>query len=181
MSIWESGMKKKRPGTRESKVQEPVIPGNLTTYSIRLGEPERALLTRALKTRGWTATHFIRQATLEKAAHIDNTSQFTEFDFDRLARRLAKQLCEPEPKYGWDDPESVLSDISNLQEAVPAMPGLYGTTEPPPLTTTDVERLRQAVHFGGAEFLRRILDECDRLVVHQRHDLPPPIDPAQFA
>lgn len=176
-------MKKKSPPTRESKAQEPVIPGNLTTYSIRLGELERALLTRALKVKGWTATHFIRQATLEKAAHVDNTSQFTEFDFDRLARRLATQLCEPKPMFGDDHPDnSGLVDITGLREAIPDLPpDLYATTEPPPLTTSDVERLREAVRLGGAEFLRRVLDECDRLVVHQRRDLPPPIDPAQFA
>jgi len=175
-------MKKKTPHISKSKVEEPAVPGNLTTYSIRLAEPERELLSRALKAKGWTATHFIRQAALEKAAHIDNTSQFTEFDFDRLARRLAKQLCEAEPRFGNDEsPESGLSDINALREAIPDLTGLYATTEPPPLTTSDVERLREAVQLGGAEFLRRVLDECDRLVVHQRRDLPPPIDPAQFA
>ena len=171
---------KKRLRTRESKVQEQAIPENLTTYSIRLGENERALLTKALKAKGWTETHFIRQATLEKAAHVDNTSQFIQFDFDRLARRLAKQLCEPEPKFGDErDPDYGLADVDVLRARLD-FPGLYMTTEPPPLTTNDVEQLRQAVHLGGAEFLRRVLDECDRLFVHQRRDLPPAIDPAQF-
>jgi len=174
-------MKKNRPHIPKSKVEEPVASGNLTTYSIRLAEPERELLSRALKAKGWTATHFIRQAALEKAAHIDNTSQFTEFDFDRLARRLAKQLCEPETRFGdYNDAEGGLSDIKLLREN-PGLDGLYATTEPPPLTNGDVEQLRKAIHLGGAEFLRRVVDECDRLVVHQRRDLPPPIDPTQFA
>lgn len=158
---------------------------SLTTYSIRLSESERALLTRVLEARGWTAAHFIRQATLEKAAHIDNTSHFIDkVDFDSWARRLAKQLCEPAVMVGDDEsPESGLSHFDDwVNEVAHGYSGhVWGTTEPRPLATSDVAQFREAVYYGGVEFLRRVLDECDRLVVHKRSDLlPPPVDPAKL-
>lgn len=153
-----------------------------TTYSIRLGEAERALLARVLEAKGWTATHFIRQATLEKAAHVDNKGRFTKFDFDGLARRLAKRLCEPEILLGDSEhPEFPPSPFKGWREEGDLLPTTYATTEPPPLNGSDVDELRKAVRLGGSEFLQLVLDECDRLMVRHRSDLPDAVDPSQFS
>lgn len=158
---------------------EPPAP-SLTTYSIRLDEAERALLTKALAVKGWTPTRFIRQATLEKAAQIDNTSRFTTFDFDDLARRLAKQLCEVEVLVGTEEyPEEGPSSFERLKAEIRELERSYATTNPPPFTPDDVDRLRHAVKLGGSEFLRRVLEECDRLV-RRVDELPSPVDPTQF-
>lgn len=152
-----------------------------TTYCIRLNPRERELLLQAIGRMGWTPTHFVRQATLEKAAHVENTSAPKNFDFDRLARRLAAQLCEqPVVKIGHDRyPGDGLTDLRSflavsLQQNVEE---LFWTTEPGPLTLKEVEQVRRAGHLGGAQFLSKVLDECERLVSHQRTDLPPPVDP----
>ena len=47
------------------------------------------------------------------------------------------------------------------------------------LKAAEVETLRMAVKLGGSEFLRRVLEECDR-IVKSPNELPSPIDPAQF-
>src|SRR5262249_25968751 len=66
-----------------------------TTFSIRLTEPERDRVTKAAQLKGWTPTNFVRTATLEKAAHVLNTSQVTNFNFKRLANTVAEHLCGP--------------------------------------------------------------------------------------
>jgi hypothetical protein len=169
-------MQKKRPGQQQREV-----PPALTTYSIRLEAAERALLTKALSVKGWKPTHFIRQATLEKAAQVDNTSRFTTFDFDVLARRLAKQLCQVAVLF-WNESDEGPAGPYSLEEMKREIPDLersYETTDPPPLGKVEVDRLRDAVKLGGTEFLRRVLEECDR-IVKSPNELPSPIDPAQF-
>lgn len=174
------GTTKKPQRQRQRAPQPQSEPPALTTYSIRLDQSERELLTKALSVKGWTPTHFIRQATLEKAAQVDNTSKFTTFDFDLFARRLAKQLCQAEARFGsYEDPESGLCSFEQLKDAIPQLEHSYDTTEPPPLKAGDVDTLRMAVKLGGSEFLRRVLEECDR-IVKPPNELPSPIDPAQF-
>jgi hypothetical protein len=132
---------------------------------------------------GWTPTHFVRQATLEKAAHVENTSTPTSFDFDRLARRLATQLCEPAVMIGHDsEPESGLASLDAFLDSLPNdfAKGFFSRFDPSPLKLSDVELIRKAGRLGGAEFLNKLLDECERLVAHQRTDLPPPVDPSQL-
>jgi uncharacterized protein (DUF1778 family) len=167
--------KKTKPHMGESGARGDAAP-TLTTYSIRLSESERAHLARALEVKGWTATHFIRQATLEKAAHVANTSRFTTFDFDHLARWLAKLMCEPPIKIR--DPLHPEAELRDVDASAYDQPDPYPTTEP--LTRTDIEEVRKAVRLGGTEFLKNVLDECDRLVMHQRVDLPSPVDPAKL-
>lgn len=155
-------------------------PEDYTTYCIRLTPRERGLLLKAIGRLGWTPTRFVRQATLEKAAHVENTSTPKNFDFDRLARRLAAQLCEPVVKIGSNEyPDEGLTDLGSFlaTSSGQSVEDLVWTTEPSPLTLKDVEQVRKAGHLGGAEFLGKVLDECERLVSHQRTDLPPPIDP----
>ena len=151
----------------------------MTTYSIRLDDAQRALLAKGLAAKGWNPTHFIRQAALEKAAHIDNTSKLTSFDFDAMARRVAQQLCDVEVRFrSYNDPDSepfsfdALKDGADLEQC-------YPTTYPLSLEAEEVQILRQAIKLGGLEFLRKVVEECDR-IVRNENELPAPIDPAQF-
>lgn len=160
--------------------KDEVGSADFTTYCIRLNGAEKALLERALSRKGWTPTHFVRQATLEKAAHVENVSTPNTFDFDGLVRRLAKQLCEPAVWIGDNyDPETQVPAeeffASNSRGGEP-----YAFTEPRPLTLKDVEVIRTARRLGGTEFLGQLLQECERLVAYQRTDLPPPIDPERL-
>ncbi len=130
-----------------------------TTFSIRLGARETALLREAMEQKGWTAANFIRRATLDRAAHIMNTSRHTEIDFEGWARRLAAQLCVPEVIMTCDD------DLERTPMGPPLLinevPYSFETRNQ--LEVEDVARLREAIHRGGAELLTRMLAECDRL------------------
>jgi hypothetical protein len=77
-------------------------------------------------------------------------------------------------------PESGTSSLEELKEGIRELEHAYSTTDPPPLQAADVEILRKAVNLGGSEFLRKVLEECDR-IVKSPGELPAPIDPAQFA
>ncbi len=169
----------RRAGRRKKAANSDSNAPSYTTYSIRLIDRDRASLEEALARKGWTATHFIREATIEKAAHIRNTSAPTSFDFDKLARRLALQLCDPKVLVGVaSDPEGGLTSFDAFASSLPQLSAdLFSTTDPAPLKLADVEEVRRAGRFGGTEFLLRLLDECDRLLVHQRTDLPAPVDP----
>ena len=164
--------RKSRAPRRQS--QSPESRAAVTTYSIRLTEPERLLLEKALKTTGWTATHFITRATLERAAHVENVRGVTSFDFDDLARSLAKQLCKPGCDVLHEGPADVRERLDEFLDRT----GLADSweTDPPPLTNKAVEHLRQALRLGGSEFLKKVVDECDLLVPRDR---PEPIDPEQ--
>ena len=175
-------MKKSRQKGRATSKAVTVLP-DLTTYSIRLNGGERELLTNALSAKGWTPTHFIRQATLEKAAQVDNTSKFTKFDFESLARRLARQLCQVQAQY-WQKSEPAADasgpySFEEMQERIPDLEATHETIDPPRFAKAEVETLRDAIKLGGTEFLRRVLEECDR-IVKSPDELPSPIDPAQF-
>ncbi len=151
---------------------------DFTTYCIRLNGAEKALLERALSRKGWTPTHFVRQATLEKAAHVENVSTPNTLDFDGLVRRLAKQLCKPEVMVAdKSHPVAEAMSADRFFSEYSSIPNVCAFTEPSPLALKDVEAVRTAGRLGGAEFLNKLLQECERLVAHQRTDLPPPIDP----
>ena len=168
-----------RAAKKRTKPADPKV--GFTTYCIRLTQSEKELFEKALATTGSIPTRFIRNATLERAAHIENTSTPTSFPFDRLARRLAEQLCEPRILVGNESDVPIPIDRFFEQFAQELVsPGTYALTDPPSLGFDDISRLRDAVRLGGAEFLSKIVDYCDQLQGDQRPNLPPPIDPANL-
>src|SRR5438270_5009331 len=78
----------KRPLTDESPPEQK----DTVTFSVRLTEEQRDLVTKAAELRGWTPTNLLRIAAVEKAAQIVNTSTLTKLDFRSLAMEIATQL-----------------------------------------------------------------------------------------
>lgn len=162
----------RKPRARQRSSADEESTASVTTYSIRLTERDRRILEEALEVTGWTPTHFITRATLERAAHLANTRKPKNLDFDKLARRLALQLCDPEIG-GRDIVTDAVVDLSG--DSFDRISFFTNTS----LAEHDVTELARASNFGGAEFLAKIIDECRRLVVN-RATLPEPIDPTNL-
>jgi uncharacterized protein (DUF1778 family) len=160
-------MAKRRP--QKPAEEEPT----LTTYSIRLDERDAALLRRALDLKGWSATHFIRKAAIERAVHVINTTAATDLDFTGMARRIAKQICEPEVMFGMrENPEEGYSKAAEYQAFSPYD---FGTDDA--LKPDELPLFKEVARKGGSEFLAQVLAECDRLRPGRR---VPTIDPEDF-
>lgn len=154
------------------------------TFSIRLTASERSLLADAAKFKGWTTTYLIKQAAVERAAHIINIATPRNFEFELLARRLAKHLCDPEidvVSHHTDEPHTEkLEQFLKLesdrirQEQGETVSFWHSCPSIVPLS-----KLRDATRLGGAEFVARVLDECDRLS-NDKAGLPAPIDPSKL-
>lgn len=159
--------------------------------SLRLSPEERQLVEEAAAKKGWKVAHFLRVSALEKAAHIINLSRPTAFDFAGIARRSAESLRSPRKVTIYDtsvlmDPfgEFGEGDIQLGREYQPheMEPKLSDAVlkdfTPPPLTSSEVDQLQEALRLGGEEFAAELLAECRR-VVNSPADpsLPPPLDP----
>lgn len=145
------------------------------SYSIRLTDAERQLVSNAASARSWTPTALIKQATIEKAAAIANLAQPTRFAFESIARGLAKQLCQTEAIFVEPDDRREYLNLKGDPEN-----GLY-TLDPPQMDLERLEVLKTAVRLGGTEFLGRVLDECKQLLLADGQPfLPEPIDPAKL-
>lgn len=144
-----------------------------TTFSIRLTDEQRDLLVQAAELRGWTPTSLVRTATLEKAAHILNTSRPTKFNIRALASLIADQLFKPRAVYQETDHGAWIE----LDTAPPFTGNPPVRVEPSQLTRETLEELDRAARFGGGEFLNLTLEFCRALTVSERSDLPDPVDP----
>lgn len=145
---------------------------DITTFSIRLTDEQRDLLMRAADLKGWTPTNLIRTATLERAAHIINTSRVTKFAFKSIAAEVARRLFEGldvKHPLSRDDVESI-----NYADDPPVV-----DVRVPPLPISDVFKLKEAARLGGSEFLNLIVEFAEGLTASQRNDLPEPIDPGK--
>lgn len=150
-----------------------------TSYSIRLTEAERQLVFQAAEAKGWTPTSLIKQATLERAAGIVNLSKASRFDFETLAREVAKLLSAPDILH-CDESSPLATAKSSVNSNLEV--GEYYTTDPPPFENGRLSLLRQAARLGGTEFFDRVLAECSRLGFHNLSEqLPDPIDPTKLS
>ena len=148
------------------------------TFSIRLTSSERELLANAAKFKGWTTTSLIKQAAIERAAHIVNLATPRSFEFESLARRLARHLCDPDIKVTHHDfpelPPVKITDLVVEENGATLGENHHvfcdGLVRP--------AQLRDATRLGGVEFVTRVLDECERLSANST-TLPAPIDPAK--
>jgi len=125
----------------------PVIGTVTTSLSIRLTEQERKLIATAAELRDESPTRFIKSAAISQAAHVVNTSKETTFDFEGIAKKIATVLFA----------KPVLQDRN-------------------PIRGKDFFELRRAIHLGGTEFLKRVLEHG---ATHDfaDEDLDEPIDP----
>lgn len=173
--------KNRRSGKHASSSSKPPEPAKeiaeekgLTTFSIRLTDEQRDLLTRACELKGWTPTSLIRTATLEKAVHTVNTSRVTRFDFKGLAASVAGRLFESR-KVGYQLSPDELNWLCS------------GPSGDAPVIDVPVEAfpigvvfsLKRAARLGGTEFLNLIVEFAEGLTASQRNDLPEPVDPGK--
>ena len=153
-----------------------------TSFSVRLSEDERDLLARAAHKRGWTSTTLLKTAAIERAAHILNTETLNKVDFRRTALRVAEQIfaarrgrvpgqggLEDADIFETFDDEQHLAHFRNPVEVWPyQMPSSF------------LEELKKALLYGGAEFLRLLVEVSEGLTSRAQPNLPEPIDPSKI-
>src|SRR5262249_7395632 len=150
-----------------------------TTFSIRLSGEQRDRLTEAAALRGWTPSTFIRNAALERAANILNTSRVTKVDFKRLAMRIADRL--------YDNPKITITGDGPNEFSATACDGdslgnvlddqrLQGLRLFVDTFDVDLESLSNAARLGGSEFLNLIVDFGQHLVAQAPEPGLEPID-----
>lgn len=144
-----------------------------TTFSIRLTDEQRDRVMRAAQLKGWTPTSLIRTATLERAAHIINTSQITRPNLKALALMAARQLFE----FRTYQRALTFDEITEVDQ-------LQGGDDPPsiiipvvPLPIEVLAQIKRAAYLGGSEFLNLIVEYSEVLQASDRDDLPDAVDP----
>jgi len=165
----------------ERDVEEPEPKGTIS-FSVRLTKKERDLLSRAAKKRGRSLTSLLKNAALEKAVHILNTSAPNRVDFRGTAEEIARQLCAPrsvqKPGEGMGD-DPILCNLYASTEAVIAAQDHYGVAVSPWYPPPEfLAQIRDAARYGGTEFLDLILEASEAITSRNEGNLPDPIDPS---
>lgn len=166
-------------------VEEPEPKGTIS-FSVRLTKGERDLLSRAAKKRGRSLTSLLKNAALEKAIHILNTSAPNRVDFRGTAEEIARQLFAPRSvqrlgKQIGDDPircELYASVEAVIAEAVIAAEDHHGVAVSPWYPPPEfLVQIRDAVRYGGTEFLDLIVQASEAITTRNEGHLADPIDP----
>lgn len=155
-----------------SGARAPSDPTEVGSFPIstRLSETQKQWVEAAATLRGWTPANFVRQAAVEKAVHVLNTSRRNRFDFEEVAHDVAKRLCKPEARL-FDESQgfSVPFDHPDLD----TLPYSAVVEE---LSAAQLQKIREAARLGGAEFLALIVEYCTK-TLETRANLPEPIEP----
>lgn len=153
-----------------------------TTFSTRLDPEQKQRIEQAAELRGWSPSHLIRLAALEKAAHIINTSTARKFDFRGLTEAVGNQLVKPRiwiEAWSEDDPDEASTQIEEpgfpLNGEEFSICRLFPHREK--FSSDQVLKLKQAARLGGTEFLRGVIEYCEGVTSPERKDLPEPIEP----
>lgn len=158
-------------------------PRGTISFSVRLTEKQRDLLSRAAEKRGWTLTTLLKNASLEKAVHILNTTAPNRVDFRGTAEEIARQVFTPRAGRTVDaDGEPVAADVcEHLEEAymdrIQRYPFEVSPWHRPP---EFLDQVREAVRFGGTEFLDLIIQASEAITTRNQRNLPDPIDPSSI-
>jgi uncharacterized protein (DUF1778 family) len=175
----------KAPKPDEKPVPSEPEPTDTVTFSLRLTEGQRDLLTKAAELRGWKPTNLLRIAGLDRAAHIVNTSTLTRVDFRGLARTVADQIFAERSCH-------LLNEDDQLEQAAAFesqsdIPPYWDSTRRRPVIVSILNRpysfldfLKNGALFGGAEFLNLIIQSCEEISRRAQGDLPPPVDPTSL-
>jgi hypothetical protein len=149
------------------------------SFSVRLTEEQREVITKAAAVKGWKPAQLLRVAGYERAVHILNTTAESQVDFRGLARKIADLVSgEPVVYVGGDYGKVRASVVDDVGALGPPTDGPPVEINPSPLQGAELDALRDAARFGGAEFLALIVEACDALRKRSRGELPPPIDPS---
>jgi uncharacterized protein (DUF1778 family) len=160
--------------------REAEEPKGTVSFSVRLTEKQRDLLSRAAEKRGWTLTNLLKNAALERAVHILNTSAPNRVDFRGAAEEIARQVFTPRSGRTIDrDGQPVPAEVyERLEEA-------YTDQTPNPVEVSPwqvppgfLEQIRDAARYGGTEFLDLIIQESEAITTRSQPNLPDPIDPS---
>lgn len=166
----------------DAKTAETDSKGTVS-FSVRLTEKEKDLLTRAAETKGWSITNLLKNAAREKAAFILNTSAPNQVDFRRIAAEVAAQVFAPRvARVAAPDGRS-MTDADAVPSVTPEdlMESVHTIVEISPwqMPPTFVDDIRSAARFGGTEFLSLLLEAAEAIAIrHQPDRLSPPIDPS---
>jgi hypothetical protein len=158
-------------------------PKGTISFSVRLTEKQRDLLTRAAERRGWSLTSLLKNAALEKAVHILNTSVPNKVDFRGTAEEIARQVFTPRAGRMFDDERTAvpIDPCEHLEEAYEIYarhPVEVSPWHRPPDFLADI---RDAARFGGTEFLELIIQASEEITTRSQRNvlkLPDPIDPS---
>ena len=167
--------------TTDREVEEPK---GTISFSVRLTEKQRDLLSRAAEKRGWSLSSLLKNAALEKAVHILNTSAPNRIDFRQTADEIARQLFAPRSGKTFDRADDFnpipveLVDLewARVNELFDPMP-VEVSPGPPPLEF--LTNVRDAARYGGTEFLELIVQASEAITTRQG-SLPDPIDPSSI-
>lgn len=151
-----------------------------TSFSIRLTERQRELLARAAELRGWTMTNLIKQAAIDRAAHIINTSDVNRVDFKDIAREIATQVFAKRSlrTLGASGYQEVLVAVGDISSVPLESATDYVEVWPWNMPSEFLSQLEEAARYGGVEFLNELVTACNELLKRSNpRDLPEPVDP----
>lgn len=158
-------------------------PKGTISFSVRLTEKQRDLLTRAAERRGWSLTSLLKNAALEKAVHILNTSAPNKVDFRGTAEEIARQVFTPRSRRtvagdGSPVPADTCEHLDEAYSYPSEHPFEVSPWHRPPDFLADI---RDAARFGGTEFLELIIQASEEITTRSQRNvlkLPDPIDPS---
>ena len=165
--------------------QDAEEPRGTVSFSVRLTEKQRDLLSRAAEKRGWTLTSLLKNAALERAVHILNTSAPNRVDFRGAAEEIARQIFTPRNgrTIGHDGMPVPVEVYERLEEAYvhpvednPVEVEVSPWQMPPGF----LEQIRDAARYGGIEFLDLIVQASEAITTRGELNLPDPIDPSSI-
>ncbi len=165
--------------TTEREIEEP---RGTISFSVRLTEKQRDLLSRAAEKRGWSLTSLLKNAALEKAVHILNTSAPNRVDFRRTAEEIAHQVFAQRQGRRIDgDGNPVSAELcQHLDEAYADRVENAVEVSPWHQPPEFLANIRDAARFGGTEFLDLIVQASEAITTRNRPNLPDPIDPSSI-
>lgn len=151
------------------------------SFSVRLTDKQRELLSRAAEKRGWTITNLLKNAALEKAANILNTSAPNRVDYRGTAHAIADQVFSPRrARRLVDEGRAVEVDAVERLEFVPFDDQQeIDAVEVSPwqMPPAFLSAIRDAARSGGTEFLNLIIEASEAIASRNEPYLPDPIDP----
>jgi uncharacterized protein (DUF1778 family) len=154
------------------------------SFSVRLTDKQRDVLARAAEKRGWSLTSLLKNAALEKAVHILNTSAPNKIDFRGTAQEIARQVFTPRSGRRIDhddDNVPVRADVcESLEEAYKEQIATAIEVAPWQQPPAFVSAIRDAARYGGTEFLELIIQASEAITARHDHRLPDPIDPSSI-
>ena len=140
------------------------------------------LLRDAAKKRDRSLTSLLKNAALEKAVHILNTSAPNRVDFRGTADEIARQLFAPRSV---QRPDRQISEPAIPCELYASVEAVIAAQDPDGVAVSPwypppefLVQIRDAVRYGGTEFLDLIVQASEAITTrNQGNNLPDPIDP----